>query len=147
MKTQLLRLLAVAALVCSAPLASAHETIQAGPNGGRLLTKIQPRAEFLLTAERKVQITFVGADGKPIAPAEQVVTVTTGNRAAPIKLSFSKTGTVLLSDAALPPGNDFPTVVQIKANPEAKAAVARFNLNTATCSGCKKPEYVCTCGH
>jgi hypothetical protein len=128
MKTQLLRLLAVAALVCSAPLASAHETIQAGPNGGRLLTKIQPRAEFLLTAERKVQITFVGADGKPIAPAEQVVTVTTGNRAAPIKLSFSKTGTVLLSDAALPPGNDFPTVVQIKAN------LARAAKTRSTCA-------------
>ncbi len=147
MKNQLLRLLAVAALVFSAPLASAHETIQAGPNGGRLLTKIKPRAEFLLTAERKVQITFVGEDGNPIAPAEQVVTVTTGDRAAPTKLSFSKTVTGLLSDAAVPAGNNFPTVVQIKANPEAKAAVARFNLNTAICPGCKNPEYVCICGH
>ena len=147
MKTQLLRLLAIAALALSANFATAHETIIAGPNRGRMLTKSTPPAEFLVTAERKVQITFIGADGKPVAPADQVVTVTTGNRAAPTTLTFTKTGNSLLSDAAVPAGNDFPTVVQIKANPESKATVARFNLNTATCSGCKNPEYVCICGH
>jgi hypothetical protein len=147
MKTQLLRLVALAALALSANFASAHETITAGPNRGRMLTKINPPAEFLVTAERKVQITFIGADGKPVAPADQVVTVTTGNRAAPTRLTFTKTGNSLLSDGVLPEGNGFPTVVQIKATPEAKASVARFNLNTATCPGCKNAEYACTCGH
>jgi hypothetical protein len=147
MKTQLLRLLALAALALSANLATAHETITAGPNRGRMLTKIKPPAEFLVTAERKVQITFIGADGKPVAPADQVVTVTTGNRAAPTTLKFTKTGNSLISDAVLPEGNDFPTVVQIKATPEAKASVARFNLNTSNCPGCKNAEYACTCGH
>jgi hypothetical protein len=147
MKTQLLRLLALAALALSANFASAHETITAGPNRGRMLTKSTPPAEFLVTAERKVQITFIGADGKPVAPADQVVTVTTGDRAAPTKLTFSKTATNLISDGVLPSGNGFPTVVQIKATPEAKASVARFNLNTSNCPGCKNAEYACTCGH
>jgi hypothetical protein len=147
MKTQLLRLLALAALALSANFASAHETIIAGPNRGRMLTKSKPPAEFLVTAERKVQITFIGADGQPIAPADQVVTVTTGDRAPPTKLTFSKTATNLISDGVLPSGNGFPTVVQIKATPEAKASVARFNLNTGTCPGCKNAEYACTCGH
>ena len=83
MKTHLLRLLALAALALTANFATAHETIIAGPNRGRILTKSKPPAEFLVTAERKVQITFIGADGKPVAPADQVVTVTTGDRAAP----------------------------------------------------------------
>jgi hypothetical protein len=147
MKTQLLRLLALAALALSANFASAHETITAGPNRGRMLTKSTPPAEFLVTAERKIEITFIGADGKPVAPADQVVTVTTGNRAAPTTLTFTKTGNSLLSDGVLPEGNGFPTVVQIKATPEAKASVARFNLNTSNCPGCKNAEYACTCGH
>ena len=147
MKTHLLRLLALAALALTANFATAHETIIAGPNRGRMLTKSKPPAEFLVTAERKVQITFIGADGKPIAPADQVVTVTTGERAAPTKLTFTKTDTGLISEGVLPAGNDFPTVVQIKATPDAKASVARFNLNTATCSGCKNGEYACVCGH
>ena len=147
MKTQLLRRLAIVALALSANFASAHETITAGPNRGRMLTKSKPPAEFLVTAERKVQITFIGADGKPVAPADQVVTVTTGNRAAPTTLTFTKAGNSLLSDALIPEGNGFPTVVQIKATPKEKASVARFNLNTTTCPGCKNAEYACICGH
>jgi hypothetical protein len=59
MKTQLLRIIAIAALALSSNFATAHETITAGPNRGRMLTKSKPPAEFLVTAERKVQITFI----------------------------------------------------------------------------------------
>jgi hypothetical protein len=141
----LLRLLALTALAIT--VATAHEKVAAGPNKGRLLTVVEPHAEFLVTAERKVQITFVGEDGKPVAPADQVVTVTAGDRSAPTKLTFTKTGNVLLSDTALPAGNDFPAVVQIKITPDAKPVYARFNLNTSVCGECKNAEYACTCGH
>lgn len=124
-----------------------HEKKMAGPNGGRILTKVEPHAEFFVTADRKVQITFVDDDGKAIGPAAQVVTITAGDRAAPTKLTFAKSGDVLLSDAALPAGNDFPAVVQIKATPDAKAVTEKFNVNLSTCGGCKKAEYACTCGH
>lgn len=133
--------------VAQAGPAHSHTKKASGPNGGRLLTKIEPRAEFFVTAERKVQITFVDARGTAIAPDTQIVTAIAGDRAAPTKLSFVKTGNVLVSDVALPAGNDFPTVVQIKLTPESKAVVERFNLNMSVCSDCSKPEYACICGH
>lgn len=147
MKTALLRLLALTALAFTVTISHAHEKIAAGPNKGRLITSVTPHAEFFVTAERKVQITFVGTDGKPVAPAAQVVTVTAGDRSAPTKLTFTQTGNVLISDAPLPAGNDFPTVVQIKITPDAKPVYARFNVNTSVCSGCKNAEYACVCGH
>ncbi|MBC8011898.1 MAG: hypothetical protein H7067_17565 [Burkholderiales bacterium] len=124
-----------------------HAKKESGPNGGRLLTKIDPHAEFFVTAERKVRITFLDEQSKAVAPGTQVVVVTTGERAAPTVLTFAKEGDALISEAALPAGNDFPTVVQIKLTPEAKVVVERFNLNLSTCSECSKPEYACVCAH
>jgi hypothetical protein len=66
-----------------------HEKKVAGPNGGRILTTIEPHAEFFVTADRKVQITFVNDEGKAIGPAEQIVIVTTGERSAPVKMTFA----------------------------------------------------------
>jgi hypothetical protein len=125
----------------------AHQKKTAGPNGGRVLMKVDPHAEFFVLSDRKVQITFLGDDGKVIAPGAQVITVTAGSRAAPTKLNFSRLGDVLLSDAALPEGNNFPAVVQIKVTAEAKAVIEKFNVNLSTCSGCSLAEYACTCGH
>lgn len=119
----------------------------AGPNGGRILSGPEPRAEFYVTADRKVQITFLDADGKPIAPAEQIVTVTAGDRSAPTKLTFAKSGNVLISDVTLPAGDEVPTVVQITPTSEAKTVTEKFNVNLSTCPGCNLAEYACTCGH
>ena len=124
-----------------------HEKKEAGPNGGRILTAIEPHAEFLVTADRKVQITFVDDKGKAIAPAEQVVTVTTGERSAPLKMTFTKTETTLLSEQTVPEGNNFPVVVQIKTSPDAKPIVEKFTLNLSTCPDCKYAEYACICSH
>jgi hypothetical protein len=143
----IIRILALTVLAFTATLANAHEKNEAGPNKGRLITSVTPHAEFLVTTERKVQITFIGEDGKAVVPADQVVTVTAGDRTAPTKLTFTKTGNVLLSDSVLPAGNNFPTVVQIKTTPEAKPSYARFTLNTSICGECKNPEYACVCGH
>ena len=142
-----LLVLALTTLALTTTVVTAHEKITVGPNKGRLITTVEPRAEFFVTAERKVQITFVDKDGKAIAPASQVVTVTAGERSAPTTLTFTKTGNVLLSDKVLPAGNDFPTVVQIKTTSEAKATVARFNLNLSVCEECQNLEYACTCAH
>jgi hypothetical protein len=123
------------------------EKKEAGPNGGRLLTAVDPHAEFLVTPDRKVRITFIGKDGKVVPVADQVVTVTTGERSAPVKLAFVKEGNALVSDSAIPEGNMLPTVIQIKSTPAAKAEIVKFNLNMANCSGCSKAEYACTCAH
>lgn len=148
MKTPtILPLLTAACLVLAGLPLTAHEKIEAGPRGGRMLSNSQPPAEFLVTADRKVEIRFVGADGKVVPPAEQVVTVTTGERSAPVTLTFTKTGDTLVSDRALPDGDMLPAVVQIRPRPGAKAAVSKFTVNLAVCPGCQRAEYACTCDH
>jgi len=150
MKTKRILPLAIAilsALTLHAEPNHSHEKKEAGPNGGRILTSIEPRAEFFVTADRKVQITFVDDNGKAIAPAEQIVTVTTGERSAPVKMTFAKNETALLSEQTVPEGNNFPVVVQIKTSPDAKAIVEKFTLNLSICPDCKYAEYACICSH
>ena len=140
-------LFAIAALVLCAASAQAHndKAKAAGPNGGRILAGLTQPAEFFVTPDRKVQITFLDDHGKTIAPADQVVTVVAGDRAAPTKLTFTKSGDTLVSDVVLPEGNDVPTVVQIKPTSTAKAVTDRFNVNLSKCPTCNNAEYACVC--
>jgi hypothetical protein len=151
MKTKLLSLslllLAGLAVTNAADGGKPDPTRKAGPNGGRVIQKAEPRAEFLVNKDSKIEIRFVDADNKVVAPGTQVVTVTLGDRSAPTKLVFSKDGDKLISDKAIPSGSDLPTVVQIKANADAKAVNEKFNLNLDKCPTCKHQEYACICGH
>ena len=124
-----------------------RETTIAGPNGGRVLTRIEPRAEFFVTGDRLVQIAFVDDELKPIPAGDQIATVVAGDRANPTRLTFRKEGEVLISDTALPDGNDFPVIVQIKSSADAKSVRQKFNLNLEQCPTCKYQEYACTCEH
>lgn len=125
-----------------------HEKKEAGPNGGRIITSTDPHYEFFVTPERKVKITFLGEDKKPIAPENQYVTATTGERAAPTKMAFVKEGDSLISDKAIPEGNDNPPIIlQVKLTADAKTVTEKFNVNLAICPECKHAEYACTCEH
>ncbi|MFZ2281218.1 MAG: hypothetical protein WAW39_25695 [Prosthecobacter sp.] len=123
-----------------------HET-KAGPTGGRLITEVEPHVEFFVNKDKKVEIRFINDDNKVVAPGEQVISVTLGERSAPTKLSFAKEGDKLISDKVIPEGNDLPTVVQIRAKEGAKAVNEKFNLNLEQCPTCKNKEYACTCAH
>jgi hypothetical protein len=123
-----------------------HEA-KAGPTGGKLITEVEPHVEFFVNKDKKVEIRFIDDDMKVVAPGEQVISVTLGDRSAPTKLSFTKEGNMLVSDKAVPEGNDLPTVVQIKAAPDAKSITEKFNLNLNDCPTCKNKEYACTCAH
>ena len=145
MKTKLLTTLCTLTLAFTL---SAHEKGQkAGPNGGKLITEVEPHAEFLVTTDKKIEIRFVNEANKIVAPGEQVVTVTMGDRSAPTKLTFAKVGDKLVSDKAIPEGNELPTVVQIRAKAGEKAVTEKFNLNLSDCPTCKHKEYACTCAH
>jgi len=124
-----------------------HEKIQAGPTGGRLITSVEPHVEFLITKERKVELRYVDDDNKVVAPLEQVISVVLGDRAAPTRLTFTKDGDKLVSDKAVPAGNNHPTVVQIRQHPGAKPVTEKFNLNLDSCPTCKYLEYACVCDH
>lgn len=140
------RIIAVAALVAGLTFATAAEKIKA-PNGGRIIDAVEPHAEFLITADKKVEVRFLDDAGKVVAPSAQIVTVTMGDRAAPTKLAFIKDGDKLVSDKMIPEGKELPVVIQIKTTPEAKAVTEKFNLNLAKCPSCSNAEYACTCAH
>ena len=133
--------------VCLASGGDSHEKKEAGPNGGRLITSVEPHVEFFVTEDKKVQISFVDVKGNVVAPVEQIVEVTTGERRAPVKLTFEKKDSVWLSEQTLPEGDRLPTVVQIRQTPDSKTVVERFNLDLAHCSECNLKEYACTCAH
>jgi hypothetical protein len=124
-----------------------HEGIEDGPNGGRLLTGVEPHLEFFVTEDRKVQISSVTDDEKLQPIGEQVVKVIGGDRANPTRMKFEKKGDVLISDIAFPEGNDFPIVVQIKNTPDSETVTDKFNLNLMQCPECPNKEYACTCDH
>jgi hypothetical protein len=151
MKTQInttLLCLALAFTVTAADTAKHdHEHPKAGPTGGKLITAVEPHAEFLINNDKKIEIRFVDDANKVVAPGEQVVSVTMGDRSAPTKLTFTKDGDKLVSDKAIPEGNDLPTVVQIKAKAGEKAVNEKFNLNLSKCPTCSNAEYACTCAH
>lgn len=120
---------------------------KAGPTGGKLITEVEPHVEFFVNKDKKVEIRFIDDENKVVAPGEQVIAVTLGERSKPTKLTFTKEGDKLISDKAVPEGNDYPTVVQIKTDAKAKPVNARFNLNMTKCPSCPNAEYACICEH
>jgi hypothetical protein len=125
-----------------------HDTVEAGPNGGRILTSVEPHAEFLVTEDRKVKISFVDDDMKLVPVEEQSIKVVAGDRKSPTNLSFQKSGDFLISEQVLPEGNDFPVIVQLKVTAaDKKYETERFNLNLTQCPDCKFKEYACACEH
>jgi hypothetical protein len=125
----------------------AEHTKAGGPNGGRLITIVEPNLEFLLTPKRFVQITFLGHDGEVIPVGDQVVSAIGGSRTAQTKVEFVETDGRLVSTAALPDMKRMPIILQIKATPDSKKLIEKFYLNMSDCSGCDFKEYACICGH
>ena len=141
-------ILALAAILTIPAFAAEKEgKVKVGPTDGRLITSVTPHAEFLVTKDKKVEIRFVDSANKVVAPGEQEVLVTLGERSKPTKLTFTKEGNKLVSSGPIPAGNDYPTVVQIRAKAGAKPVNEKFNLNLEKCPTCKYQEYNCICDH
>jgi hypothetical protein len=151
MKTQniVLRLLVLLAIGISLAAGHAAEGKKkvAGPNGGRVIDGIEPRAEFFVLPDRRVQISFLDRAGKPVPPGDQVVTIIAGDRMSPTSLTFSRAGNALVSNVALPAGESVPAVLQIKSAPNTKGVTAKFNVDLAQCGECNLAEYACICAH
>lgn len=142
MKTKTLLSLAVA--LCAAALVHA-EKIVGGPQGGRLLETEPARAEFVVSAERKAEVRFYDAALKPTAPTTQAVTVTAEPASGRAKLEVVKTEFGFATKEALPAGDPYRVVVQVRATPEAKPQNFRVDLVLGHCGGCNRAEYACTC--
>ena len=148
MKSIALSLLAAlaVALPTLAIAADKHEK-KGGPNGGRVITAVEPHLEFLVTKDRKVEISALTDDYKVAKLGGQVIAVTAGDRSKPTKLEFKEEGGKLVSSNALPEGNDYPVSVSIKPSASGKAVYEKFNLNLEKCPTCKFLEYACICEH
>ena len=124
-----------------------HHEKQAGPNGGRVITSVEPHLEFFAMKDGKIQISFLNDENNVIAPVSQEVSVIGGDRSSPTRLKFEKKGNVLISDKALPSENNLPIILQIKVTPELQTIREKFNLNLTDCPTCVYKEYACTCDH
>jgi hypothetical protein len=119
----------------------------AGPNGGRLLVEVEPHLEFLVnTVTKKVEICFIGDANIVQTPGGQEVVVTIGTGANASGLTFTRDGDKLVSDKAVPEGNDLPVIVQVRAKPAEPLITAdKFILSLTLCPAGKHPQYACTC--
>ncbi len=141
--TLILLLIAISAVHA----ADDHDSKVAGPNGGRVVTEVEPHAEFLVLEDRRVQLTFLDEETNPIPVADQTAKVIAGDRSNPTELTFTKTDDTLVSDAPLPEGKAIPAVLQIQTTPESKTITERITVNLAQCPTCDYAEYACTCDH
>ena len=123
-----------------------HEKI-AGPNGGRVITSVEPHLEFFRQDDGKVKITAVDEEGKVIPLGGTEVSVTGGDRSKPAKLTFAKEGDSMISDKAFPEGKNLPVVLRVKSSEDAQPVYERFTLNLSECPECDHLEYACTCDH
>lgn len=148
MKTSL-KLLTLAGVLCAGILTLHAEDKKqlAGPKGGRLLEKTEPKAEFFLEKDQTVTITFYDAALKPVAAGAQAVTVIADAKDGKATVEFEKKGDVLVSKTKLPEGDGYNLVVQFKQTADAKPQNFRFKLDTHICGECKRAEYACICGH
>jgi hypothetical protein len=127
--------------------AFAAEKIVAGPKGGRLLESTPQKAEFFVTKDRKVELTFLDAALKPVSPGERTVTVFAEPKSGRVPVALEKTANGFISKTALPPNEPYRVVVQVREKPDARPQNFRVDLNLETCGECKHAEYACTCGH
>ncbi len=134
-----------AVVLCGAASLFAADKIVGGPKGGRLLEADGQKAEFFVTKDRKVEITFYDAALKPIAPGEQVVAITAEPKSGRAKIDLEKTATGYVSKTPLPEGDPYRVVVQMRAKADAKPQNFRVDFNLETCGECKRAEYACTC--
>ncbi|MBX3750198.1 MAG: hypothetical protein KF897_08925 [Opitutaceae bacterium] len=131
-------LLAVAA-------ASAAETTVAGPKGGRMLIAHPVRAEFFVTTERRVELSFFDEAGKTVSPGTTAVTVTAETTGGRVAVPLVSQDATLVSVEPLPPGDPYRVVVQVRSAPGARPSNFRIELNLHECGECQRAEYACTC--
>ncbi|MBC2605113.1 hypothetical protein [Pelagicoccus albus] len=137
-------LLAIALAFSGFASAEPHHEIET-PNGGRLVTSVEPHCEVLVAEDGQVKITFLDDSGAMVPHSSQEVSLTAGDRMNPVKLSFEERDGVLVSDGKLAMGKTIPVILQIKSAELSNSARERFNLNMSECPTCDNKEYACSC--
>lgn len=142
---KLIATLIAGVLIANMPLVNAAEKVEAGPKGGRILGKTDPKAEFFVEKDRTVSIRFYDSSGKIAAPAGQMATVIADKPGQKQTLQLETKESALTSKSPLPEGDGYNLVVQLRQTAEAKPQNFRFKYEAHTCGGCQRAEYACTC--
>jgi hypothetical protein len=142
--------LTLAFLTASSALAEEahqHGKVVAGPNGGRIIEVAGTHAEFFVQPDRKAKVAFYSEDMKPLPPGDQLISAVAEAPAGKAKLEFDKTTEGFVSRTALPEGEGYRIVLQIKPAADAKAQNFRIDYESKLCGECKMAEYACVCAH
>jgi hypothetical protein len=116
-----------------------------GQKGGHVLELDTQNAEFVIAKDHTVTVAFYDKAMKPAPVANQTVTATADAPSGKEKLEFEKKGDVLSSKGALPQGDGYNIVVQVRASADAKPKNFRIPMNLTPCAKCKLGEYACVC--
>jgi hypothetical protein len=130
-------------LAAIAHVATAHEAVTIGPNGGRVVyidSTAVPNVEFLVNADGHAEICLLDKARKPIALDAITIEVTAGPRGSAKKLDGEAQGTKYVT-APVPEGAPFYIVAQIKSGAGAKALTARLNYDPKPAES-GKPAYI-----
>jgi hypothetical protein len=130
-------------LTALALVATAHEAVTIGPNGGRVVyldSTGVPNVEFLVNAEGRAEIYLLDKDRQPLALDKITLEVTAGPRGGAKKLDGEAQGTKYVT-AAVPDGAPYFIVAQIKAEADANALTARLNYDPKLVES-GKPAYL-----
>lgn len=148
MKTLLTSALAIILLTSATQAEEGHDhdKVIPGPKGGKVVEVDSGHAEFLILPDKKVSVTFYDQEMKPTSPGEQVIAVVAEAPAGKAKLEFEKTTEAFVSTAALPDGDGYRLVLQVRSKPDGKMQNFRIDYHMEQCPECKRPEYACTCG-
>lgn len=139
-------LLTILALIALAPIAAEAE-IKAGPRKGLVLEITGKKAEFFVDKDRKISIAFYDAEMKEVAPGTEVITAVAEAPSGKTSMEFEKQGNKLVSKTALPAGDNYQIVLQVKPYADAKPKNFRVKYSSHICGECHNPEYACICGH
>ena len=139
------KLIALLFIVTSALSVSAHEGVELGPNGGRILefSKNETMHGEVTLKGGQFHIALLDKDMKPVKIESQALVAISGDRSSPEKLKVEVKDQHFVFPALK--GDDYQLIFQFKPAPDAKAITARLHYDAGICSGCNAPEWICKC--
>ncbi|GEP41482.1 hypothetical protein [Brevifollis gellanilyticus] len=135
--TTLISLLAAAAF--------AHNGVERGPNGGRILefSNNETMHGEVTAKDGEFRVALLDKDMKPVSIKGQTLSAIKGDRDNPEKLKVE----VKENHFVVPmlKGDSYVVILQYKENDESKKITARLPYNSNLCDGCDEQEWLCKC--
>lgn len=140
MKTKLIALLTLLTVSLSA-----HEGVELGPNGGRILefSKNESLHGEVTAKGGKFHIALLDKDKKPVSITGQTLTAISGDRDNPEKLGVEVKDNQFV--VPMLKGEEYTVIFQFRSEAKGKAITARLPYNAHNCDGCNSPEWLCKC--